>query len=125
MTNRLKMIGNSAITETAILIIICCMCATNISLKDVGSWNDVAVAASLVGGLVLFALLIWATYIIMTKRIITEMHPKARIIIEIVSSLLFSYWLYITASPIVALIWITIFVLGEIRSFKTAFCRTA
>lgn len=124
MINKIKMIGNSAITETTILIIIGCMCATTISLKVAGYWNDIAVVASLVGGVVLFALLIWATYILATKRVIKEMKQKPRVIIEIVSSLLFSYWLNITVSSIVALIWLFLFILGEIRSFRAAFCKT-
>lgn len=121
MINRIKLIGNSAFSIIAILIISCSMCTTAWSLKYYSEWNNTAITATLIGGIVLFAWLIWAAYVFCKKCVVKELEPKSRIIVQMLSGVLFMCWLYIIASPVVALIWLPML----IRSFKADFCKTA
>lgn len=98
MTNKIRMIGNSSITEIAMLIIICCMCATTMSLKDSGAWDAVSITASLTGGLIVVALLIWATYVMLSGRTLKPMPRKPKLIVDCVSGALFVYWLFVSFS---------------------------
>lgn len=121
MKNQLKNIFNSYASEISMLVIVCCMIATNVSLKESGVWTDVAVVSSLVGGIVLSGLLIWATYQLIARKEVMEMPVKPRIIIESCSRILFVCWLYITVSPLFALIWVPFIIWDSVRSVRDAF----
>lgn len=118
MIIRLKLIGNSAFTIISMLIISCSMCASTWSLKLYSEWTNLAIAATVIGGLVLFSWLIWAINALCKRIPIKEMHPKSRTVIEMLSGVLFGVWLYMVASPIVAIIWFIILVWGEIHFIK-------
>ncbi len=94
------------------------MIATNLSIFHNGDWTKVAVIASIVGGIVLVYLLVWATIKIVNRKEVSEMSERPRFIIETTSRLLFLYWIYITAGPIPTIIW-TVFILWDgFRSLK-------
>lgn len=109
MVNRLKNIFNSYVAEISILVIICCMIATSIPMKYEGGWTGMAVAAALTGGAVTLALLIWATYMLISNKEAREMPAKSRLIVEACSSLLMMYWIYLVYSLTIALIWLPLF----------------
>lgn len=121
MKNQLKNIFNSYASEISMLVIVCCMIATNVSIKESGAWTDVAVVSTLVGGIVLSGLLIWATYQLIARKEVKEMPVKPRIIIESWSRILFVCWLYITVSPLFALIWVPFIIWDSVRSVRDAF----
>lgn len=121
MRNRLKNIFNSSVSEISMLVIVCCMITTNVSIKANGAWTDIAVGSSIVGGVVLFGLLIWATYKLIARKEVNEMPAKPRIVVETCSRILFGYWLYITAGLLFAMIWVAIMVWDSAISIRTAF----
>lgn len=80
MRNRLKNIFNSSVSEISMLVIVCCMITTNVSIKANGAWTDIAVGSSIVGGVVLFGLLIWATYKLIARKEVLALHYRRFII---------------------------------------------
>lgn len=122
MKELIRNIFNSLQCEIAILVIVCCMIVTNLSYKYNGEWNDIAVVSSILGGLILFSLIIWITVRLINKKEIRAMSDKPRLVIETISRLLFLYWIYITAGPVFAMIW-AVFVLWDgIRSVRQITC---
>lgn len=105
MINQIRNIFNSKESEISILVIVCCMIATNLSIQRSGNWTDVAVIASIISGLILFFLLVWATIKLITRKQVKEMPRKPRLIVESLSRLLFLYWIYITMGLIPAIVW--------------------
>lgn len=118
MRNRIKNIFNSSVCELSMLVIVCCMIVTNLSLKHYNGWTGIAVAATVIGGVVLFSFLVRATLMLITKKKVKEMPIKSRLIFESISRLLFLYWIYIVAGPIFAIIWAAFMLWDGIRSFK-------
>lgn len=94
------------------------MIATNLTNSYYGNWTDVAVIASLLGGITLVSLLIWATVKLITHKEVKEMPPKSRLIIESISRLLFLYWIYITVGLIPAIVWAAFILWDGITSVK-------
>lgn len=122
MKELIRNIFNSLQCEIAILVIVCCMIVTNLTFKSYGEWNDIAVVSSILGGFVLFSLLIWATVKLITQKEVRAMSDKPRLVIESISRLLFLYWIYIVSGPIFAIIW-AVFVLWDgIRSVRQITC---
>lgn len=120
MRNQIKNVFNSYISELSMLVIVCCMVAINLSFSINGSWTSVGVAASIVSGIVLLFLLIWATYMIVKRRDVKEMPVKPRLIVENCSRILLIYWLYLTGGVVIALIWAAFIIWDGIKSIKEA-----
>lgn len=118
MRNRIRNIFNSTECELSMLVIVCCMIMTNLSLKHYSEWTNIAVLATVIGGVALLGLLIWAALMLITKREVREMPIKSRLIIESICRLLFLYWIYIVSGPILAIVWATFILWDGIRSFK-------
>ncbi len=100
------------------LMIICCLISMNLSNEYYGKWNLIAIISIIIGALVLFSLLAWATVMFFSKKEVREMPIKPRLIIESISRLLFLYWLYVTTGLIVAIIWAGLILWDGIRSIK-------
>lgn len=90
----------------------------SLSIEFYDKWNIFAVMSTIIGALILFGFLVWATIILLSKKEVREMPTKSRLIIETISRLLFLYWLYITAGLIVAIIWGVLILCAGIRSIK-------
>lgn len=118
MRDQIKSIFNSKECEISILIIVCCLIATNLTNSYYGNWTDVAVIASLLGGITLVFLLTWATVKLITHKEVKEMPRKNRLIIESISRLLFLYWIYITVGLIPAIVWAAFVLCDGIKSVK-------
>ncbi len=118
MRNRIIRIFNSTASEVAILVIVCCLIVITLTNEAYGKWNDAAVIAALLAGVVLVSLLLWATIMLITKKEVKEMAPKPRIVIENVSRLLWLYWAFLVFNPIVALIWAAFIIWDGVRSVR-------
>ena len=94
------------------------MIATNITNSYYENWTDVAVIASLFGGITLVFLLIWATVKLINHKEVKEMPRKNRLVIESLSRLLFLYWIYITVGLIPAIVWAAFILWDGITSVK-------
>lgn len=121
MKNQLKNIFNSPVCEISFFIIVCSMVVTNTSIKANEVWTDIAVASVLGGGIVLFGLLIWATYKLIARKEVKEMSPKPRLILESCSRLLLVYWIYITIGQLFALIWAVLIIWDGVRSIRAVY----
>ncbi len=118
MRDRIIRIFNSTASEVAILVIVCCLIVITLTNEAYGKWNDAAVIAALLAGVVLVSLLLWATIMLITKKEVKEMAPKPRIVIENVSRLLWLYWAFLVFNPIVALIWAAFIIWDGVRSVR-------
>lgn len=118
MRNQIKNIFNSKESEISILIIVCCMIANNLANSYYGNRTHVAVIASLLGGITLVFILIWATVKLIANKEVMEMPRKCRLIIESISRLLFLYWIYITVGLIPAIVWAAFILCDGITSVK-------
>lgn len=81
-------------------------------------WNIIAMGSTIIGTLILFCLLAWATIMLVSKKEVREMPTKHRLIVETISRLLFLYWLFITVGLIAAIIWGVVILWDGIRSIK-------
>ncbi len=118
MRNQIRTIFNSATCELSILLIIGSMIVTKLSMDHHNGWNDLAVVASSIGGVVLVFIIGWITVKLITKAEVDEMPIKSRLVIESISRLLFLYWILITFNLIPALIWGVLILWDGIRSVK-------
>lgn len=118
MINQVKNVFNSKVCEISILVIVCCMILTNLTIQHYGNWTDIAVIASLIGGITLLFLLIWAIIKLITRKEVKEMQPKPRFIIESISRLLSLVWIYITLGLIPAVVLTTFFLWDGITNVK-------
>lgn len=106
MRNQIRNLFNSTPSIVALLIIVCCLLLTALPMKIYGDWTGLSVAGALVGGLVLFVWLVWCTYILCTKKTLSEMPPKPRMGLETVSYALTLWWVYIvTESIMIVILW--------------------
>ena len=102
---------NNAFSQIAMLLIVISMVGYSLALKIYGCWTPLAVVATVFGSIILCVWLAWCLYIIVTKRIVSEMPPRATITINILSYLFLTSWLYITTSSmLITLIWVPLFV---------------
>lgn len=116
MINQLKNLFNSYVSEFAMFIIVCCMIGNALPLRLYAEWTDIAVASALTGGIVLFAWLIWATYILITKKNVKSMPLKYMLYIETCSRILMLYWVYlINESFIIVIPFALLFAWQEYR----------
>ena len=116
MTNQLKNLFNSYVSEFAMLIIVCCMIGSTLPLRLYAEWTAIAVASALIGGIVLFAWLIWATYILISKKRVKGMSMKSMLIVETCSRILMLYWAYLVSeSFLVVLPFALLFAWEEYR----------
>ena len=83
-----------------------------------GNRTHIAVIASLLGGITLVFILIWATVKLIAHKEVKEMPRKSRLIIESISRLLFLYWIYITVGLILAIVWAAFILWDGITSVK-------
>ena len=118
MRNQIKNIFNSKESEISILIIVCCMIANILANSYYGNRTHIAVIASLLGGITLVFILIWATVKLIAHKEVKEMPRKSRLIIESISRLLFLYWIYITVGLILAIVWAAFILWDGITSVK-------
>lgn len=100
--NQLKNLSNSAVTEIVMGMLICCWVTVSVILRVHNEWTGAAVAASLGGGIVLAAWLVWSNYILATKRVVKEMPVKPRRAIEVCSWVLLVYCLLVNIFPTLA-----------------------
>ena len=118
MINQTRNIFNSSQCEISILVIICCMIITNLSLKYRGEWNVIGVVATILGGVVLLGLIVWTALKLVGQKAVKEMSAKSRLTIEMISRLLFLFWIYITGGVIFAIIWAVFIIWDGIRSLS-------
>ncbi len=118
MRNQIRNIFNNATCEMSVLLIICSMVVTKLSMEHHNGWNDLAVISSCVGGVALLFLLIWITVKLITKTEVHELPGKSRFVIESIIRLLFLYWLLITINIFAVIIWGVLILWGGIRSVK-------
>mgnify|MGYP000820009518 CR=1 FL=1 len=105
MINQIKRLFNSTATEITMLFIVCCMVSTVVPMQLEAQWTSQAVAASLAGGVVLVIWLVWATYILATRKAVAEMPSVPRRVTDWSNALLLIYWFSVTAAPSVASEW--------------------
>lgn len=116
MINQLKNLFNSYVSEFAMFIIVCCMIGNALPLRLYAEWTDIAVASALIGGIVLFAWLIWGTYILISKKRVKSMSMKSMLIVETCSRILMLYWVYlINESFIIVIPFALLFAWQEYR----------
>lgn len=118
MNNQIRNILNSTASAVSILAIICCLISMSLSIESYGKWNIITMGSTIIGSLILFCLLAWATVMLVSKKEVREMSTKPRLIVETISRLLFLYWLYLTAGLIGAIIWGVLIFWDGIRSIK-------
>lgn len=120
MRDRIKNLLNSAQCEIVMLLVVCCMIVTTVVLEVEQTWTAEAVTSTVVGTVVLAALLIWAVFVLATHRDVKAMPPTSRFAVEMFSRILFLFWIYLTSS-LMTLIWLPFVVWGSVRSAKEAF----
>lgn len=110
---------NNAFSQISMLLIVISMVGYSLPLKIYGHWTPLAVAATVSGGMILCSWLVWCLYIILTKKLVTEMPLRASIITNILSYLFLTTWLYITTSSIlITLIWVPLYVWNIYRTIE-------
>jgi len=104
MSNRIKSIFNSVVSEIAMLLIACCMVGNALALNLYGEWTVTATASVLIGSAVLSSWLIWVVYILCTKRPVKEMPPRQLFFVQSISYILCLGWGYLVTDSFVYLI---------------------
>ena len=109
---------HNAYFSMGMLTLICCLITDSVVYIgcDDSELYTAGTISMLVAGVITFAMLFAATYVIITKKPLKRMNAKAETILDIVKMLLFIYWfvmLFFPAAtpgiwflPILAILWI-------------------
>ena len=124
MRNRIKNLANSPVTMGAMLVIEASLLLTAIPMNIYGGWTSLSVAGGIISGTVLFAWLVWGTYVLCTKKLVKELQPRPRFFMEALIYTLALTWVYVTYGSWLNLIpFAALFAWYLYAEFRTAFCQ--
>ena len=106
MYDRIKHLFNSAISETAMLLLVCCLLTWTVSLRHYGQWNFVAICAAVAGFVILVSWIGWCIYVFAAKKDVREMPVAPRRIMEGCSGLLMICWILACGNAAFAWPWL-------------------
>ncbi|MCM1076037.1 MAG: hypothetical protein NC411_01595 [Bacteroides sp.] len=110
MYNQLKNVFNSRVSEYSMMLIVCCLLGNALSLSYSNEWTAIAVAFSLLGGVVLASWLIWGSYVLILKKKLKALTNQQRVWVETFSLVLMLIWVYIVSESLTFVIpWALLF----------------
>lgn len=97
MSNQIKDLFNSLITVVSMFALSCCMVVNAFQMCLYDAWTPLAVASSLIGGIILLVWLIWATIMLAFRKQFSSMPDRYRKWLDGCSGILFIVWIVLLA----------------------------
>lgn len=122
MTNRIKLLFDSVVSELTMLALACCLVLIAIfGHLDDASKTDIATAAGIAAAVIFVGWLIWATTILAGNKTPRQMSPTRRLAVEGGIILLFFVWFIAGGTPVYACPWLLFFLFktgGTISAYR-------
>lgn len=118
MRDKIKQICNSVVFESTLLLTVCLILATSLSVKYAGGWTPLSWGLAIGASCILFAGLVWGAHVYFTEKTVKQMQPIPMLLIETCSRVLILYWLYVVSTPRAVVIWAILFIMQEYKLIK-------
>ncbi len=110
MTNQIKSLFDSVVTELVMLALACCIVL--IAQPTNSPAADLSIGAGIAAAAILICWLAWASYILMTRKTPREMPCAWRLAVEGCILILFIVWFITCSAPVFSWPWL-IFILWK------------